>query len=228
MSQHDFVIANQTANSARLDINSGLQALASNNSGNSAPTTTYANMWWYETDTNLLKIRNENDSAWINVAYVDQTNNVYAVLDNTKLVNTSGAQTGLLGGQLQSAWNAGTGTTESLISPTNLKGAFDNFNVVSPIKAWANINGLTGTIRASFGISGCVRNATGDYTVTFNSGLMPDANYVLTGNAGRISGDNRASLDIYNLTQTTARFNTTNHGNGYKGDNTFVCIQFVR
>ena len=57
---------------------------------------------------------------------------------------------------------------------------------------------------------------------------MPDANYVLTGNAGRISGDNRASLDIYNLTQTTARFNTTNHGNGYKGDNTFVCVQFVR
>ena len=54
-------------------------------------------MWWYETDSNLLKIRNENDSAWINVAYVDQTNSVYAVLDNTKLVNTTGAQTGLLG-----------------------------------------------------------------------------------------------------------------------------------
>jgi len=125
MSQHDFVIANQTANSARLDINSGLQALASNNSGDSEPSTTYANMWWYETDSNLLKIRNENDSAWINVAYVDQINSVYSVLDDTKLVNTSGAQTGLLGGQLASAWNAGTGTTESLVSPAQVASAID-------------------------------------------------------------------------------------------------------
>jgi hypothetical protein len=228
MSQHDFVIANQTANSARLDINSGLQALASNNSGASAPSTTYANMWWYETDTNLLKIRNENDSGWINVAYVDQTNNVYAVLDNTKLVNTSGAQTGLLGGQLQSAWNAGTGTTESLISPANFKGAFDTFNVVSPIKAWANINGANGTIRASTGISGCVRNSVGDYTVTFNSSLMPDANYAMVGTAGAPLGDNRASLEIYTLSQTTARFTVTNHGNALRGDMAFVCVQFVR
>jgi len=134
MSQHDFVIANQTANSARLDINAGLQALASNNSGNSPPTTTYANMWWYETDTNLLKIRNENDSAWINVAYVDQTNSVYSILDDTKLVNTSGAQTGLLGSQLQSAWNTGTSTTESLFSPAKLKAFGD---------ALIDVNGLT-------------------------------------------------------------------------------------
>jgi len=228
MSQHDFVIANQTANSARLDINSGLQALASNNSGNSAPSTTYANMWWYETDTNLLKIRNENDSAWINVAYVDQTNNVYAVLDNTKLVNTSGAQTGLLGGQLQSFWNAGTGTTESLISPANFKGAFDTFTVPSPIKAWANINGANGSIRASSGISGCVRNADGDYTVTFTSNLMPDANYAMTGIAGMTEDDNRASLDIYILAQTTARFTVVNHGNGLPQSPTWVCVQFVR
>jgi len=134
MSQHDFVIANQTANSARLDINAGLQALASNNSGASAPSTTYANMWWYETDSNLLKIRNENDSAWINVAYVDQINNVYSVLDDTKLVNTSGAQTGLLGAQLQSAWLTGTSTTESLFSPAKLKAFGD---------ALIDVNGTT-------------------------------------------------------------------------------------
>jgi hypothetical protein len=134
MSQHDFVIANQTANSARLDINAGLQALASNNSGDSEPPTTYANMWWYETDSNLLKIRNENDSAWINVAYVDQINNVYSVLDDTKLVNTSGAQTGLLGAQLQSAWLTGTSTTESLFSPAKLKAFGD---------ALIDVNGLT-------------------------------------------------------------------------------------
>ena len=144
MSQHDFVIDNQTANSARLDINAGLQALASNNSGNSAPTTTYANMWWYETDSNLLKIRNENDSAWINVAYVDQSNSVYSVLDDTKLVNTSGAQTGLLGGQLQSAWNAGTGTTESLVSPAQIADAISTYFTANSIgygQTWQSVGG---------------------------------------------------------------------------------------
>ena len=118
MSQHDFSIANQTASNARADINSALQALASNNSGNSAPSTTYANMWWYENDTNLLKIRNESDNAWISVAYLDGTN--WEILDNTQVVNTSGTQVGLLGDQPTSTWQTGTGTTESLVSPAKV------------------------------------------------------------------------------------------------------------
>ncbi len=126
MSQHDFTIANQTASSARSDINDALQALVSNNSGASAPTTTYANMWWYETDTNLLKIRNEGDSAWINVAYVNQSTNKFEILDNTKVVTTSGSQAGLLGDQTTATWQTGTGTTESLVSPSKVKAAIDS------------------------------------------------------------------------------------------------------
>ena len=118
MSQHDFSIANQTASNARADINNALQALASNNSGNSAPSTTYANMWWYENDTNLLKIRNESDNAWISVAYLDGSN--WEILDNTNVVNTSGTQVGVLGDQATSTWETGTGTTESLVSPAKV------------------------------------------------------------------------------------------------------------
>jgi len=72
MSQHDLDIANQTASSARSDINSALKALGSNNSGPSAPPTTYANMMWYDTTDNILKIRSEADDAWINIGYLDQ------------------------------------------------------------------------------------------------------------------------------------------------------------
>lgn len=75
MSQHDFTIANQTASNARTDINNAFQALASNNSGTAAPSTTYANMHWYETDTNTFKMRNEADSAWITWFTLDQSNN---------------------------------------------------------------------------------------------------------------------------------------------------------
>ena len=74
MSQHDFSIANQTASSARTDINNALQALASLSSGADAPSTTYANQLWYETDTNKLKMRNEADDAWITLLELDQTN----------------------------------------------------------------------------------------------------------------------------------------------------------
>lgn len=127
MAQHDFSIANQTASNARADINSALQALASNNSGNSAPSTTYANMWWYENDTNLLKIRNESDNAWISVAYLDGAN--WEILDNTQVVNTSGTQIGVLGDQATSTWTTGTGTTESLVSPAKVKAAIDQHKV---------------------------------------------------------------------------------------------------
>ena len=119
MSQHDFSIANQTASNARTDINNALQALASMNSGATAPSTTYANMLWYETDTNILKMRNEANSAWLNIAYIDQSNGL-EILDDTHLVNTSGTQTGLLGGQSSSTWTTGTGTTESLVSPAQV------------------------------------------------------------------------------------------------------------
>jgi microcystin-dependent protein len=75
MSQHDFNIANQSFPATRTDLNNALLALASNSSGDAEPGTTYANQWWYETDTNKLKIRNEADNAWIEIATLDQSSN---------------------------------------------------------------------------------------------------------------------------------------------------------
>ena len=90
MSQHDFEIANQTAANARTDINNALQALASSNSGNSAPSTTYANQIWYDASNNLLKIRNEANSAWITVGEVDQTNSRFnPVIGDWKILLSS-------------------------------------------------------------------------------------------------------------------------------------------
>lgn len=67
-------IANQGFPATRADLNNALQALASNNSGTSAPSTTFANQWWYDTANNKLYIRNEANNAWIQVAVLDQTN----------------------------------------------------------------------------------------------------------------------------------------------------------
>ncbi len=66
MSQNDFVIANANGATVRADINSALQALASQNSGASAPATTYANEWWHDDTNDIMKIRDEANTAWIN------------------------------------------------------------------------------------------------------------------------------------------------------------------
>lgn len=125
MSQNDLVIANQTFPATRADINSALQALGSLNSGSSAPSTTYANMLWYDTANNTLKMRSEANDVWISVGYLDQNADAFRIFDDTQVVNTSGTQTGLLGDQSTATWEAGTGTTESLVSPAKVKAAID-------------------------------------------------------------------------------------------------------
>lgn len=79
MSQNDFTIANQSFPSFRSDLNSALQALATNNSGATAPSTTFANMWWYDSANNILYIRNEDNDAWIKFAELDQTTDTFIV-----------------------------------------------------------------------------------------------------------------------------------------------------
>tara|TARA_X000001382_G_scaffold118446_1_gene98715 strand:- start:2439 stop:3275 length:837 start_codon:yes stop_codon:yes gene_type:complete len=76
MSQADLTIANQGFPAFRTELNNSLQALASNNSGTSAPSTTFANQFFYNTSTNVLSIRNEDNDAYIPIALLDQTNDV--------------------------------------------------------------------------------------------------------------------------------------------------------
>ena len=89
MSQQDFDIATADANSGpsmRAAINAELQALASNNSGTTAPTTTYAYMWWADVTTGKLWQRNAANSGWIDKGLIaDQS--VHASTSKTTPVN---------------------------------------------------------------------------------------------------------------------------------------------
>lgn len=123
MSQNDLVIDNQTFPATRADINSALQALGSTNSGSTAPATTYANMLWYDTSNNILKMRAEANDAWISIGYLNQSTDTFSLLDDTQTVSTLGVQTGLLGDQATTTWEGGTGTLQSLVSPANVKAA---------------------------------------------------------------------------------------------------------
>ncbi len=76
MSQHDLSIANQGFPAFRSDLNDALQALGSMQSGATAPSTTYANMVWYDTANNVIKVRNEDNDAWITMVGFDQTTDI--------------------------------------------------------------------------------------------------------------------------------------------------------
>jgi hypothetical protein len=82
-------------------------------------------MLWYDTGANILKMRSEADDVWINIGYLDQSADAFRIFDDTQVVNTSGVQTGLIGDQANSAWEAGTSTTESLVSPAKVKAAIE-------------------------------------------------------------------------------------------------------
>ncbi len=67
MPQHDYDIANQAGAAFRADLNNALLAIAGQNSGATAPATTFAYQFWADTTTGLLKQRNAANSAWITI-----------------------------------------------------------------------------------------------------------------------------------------------------------------
>tara|TARA_Y100001937_G_scaffold95267_1_gene129360 strand:- start:452 stop:1480 length:1029 start_codon:yes stop_codon:yes gene_type:complete len=109
MAQHDFVIDNQSFPSFRSDLNSVLQAIVSNNSGTSEPSTTFANQLFYNSSTNVLSIRNEDNDAFIPLMQFDQSADVAATLATViDILDASG--TDQAGTSLTIRAGAGTGT----------------------------------------------------------------------------------------------------------------------
>ena len=86
--QADYVVSNGTGAAVRSDINGQLAAIVSNNSGATAPSTTYAYMLWADTSTNLLKLRNGANSAWITVGDLTAANLGLAALASPTFTGT--------------------------------------------------------------------------------------------------------------------------------------------
>ena len=73
MATHDYNLANQSGASFRSDLNDALQAVLTNNSSASSPSTTAAYMFWADTNTGILKIRNSANDAWVELLQLDGT-----------------------------------------------------------------------------------------------------------------------------------------------------------
>ena len=191
MSQHDYDIANQLSASLRTDLNNALKALNSNNSGDNEPAAPFANMLWYDTYNNILKMKPEDNAAgqWISIGYLDQGTDTFKILDDTVVTTADGGtDAGLLGDQTTETWVAGTGTTESLVSPAKVKAAI-GANAVTRTSGSAPYYGCRAFVFIGDGqnasstwtgqnIASVVRTGVGAYTVTFTI-AMPDAEYAV-------------------------------------------------
>ena len=108
MAQHDYVIANANGATVRADINNALLAISSTNSGTSEPSTIYAFMLWVDTTTNLIKLRNAANDAWITLG-------VSVTASNTVDING-----GAIDGTAIGASSATTGAFTTLTTTDNL------------------------------------------------------------------------------------------------------------
>jgi len=94
MANHDYSIANQSFPSFRTDLNNALAAIASTNSGTSAPSTTFANQLWYDSSANILYIRNEDNDANIPLLSLNQSADVASTLATAiDILDASGTNT---------------------------------------------------------------------------------------------------------------------------------------
>lgn len=184
MSQHDYVIANQTFPATRTDLNNAFGAIVSQNSGATAPSTTYAYQLWYDTTANKLKQRNADNDAWIDLFDVDQ------------VADTASPSTG--GGGTTGIDDNSTATTITIDSSNNV-----GIGQSSPNQK-LDVNGNIVTDSYSLGAGngiflrrGFETNAQPSITVEDHSGSAPDGLGVNGGDgvSFRTGGTERMRLD---------------------------------
>ena len=205
MAQHDYNIGDQNGFDFLVDLNNALSAIATNNAGSSEPNPTFANMLWFDTNNDIMKMRNEANSAWVIVAKKDGSgwtpyasgqaiDNRYAHRSNN-LSDLGSAATARANLEIpapvfltQTQAEDANNTAFGQVSGQRLAQAVrDNLNATgsAPMyacRAWVNFNGTgTVTIRASGNVSSITDNGTGDYSVNFTTS-MEAGNYATTAN----------------------------------------------
>lgn len=118
MSTHDYVIDNQSAVAFRDDLNNALAAIVTQNSSATVPTTTFANMIWYDTSTNILKKRNETNTAWISLGTIDETAGTFTPSGERALASQAQAEAGTDNATLMTPLRVAQAITALVPAPT--------------------------------------------------------------------------------------------------------------
>ena len=153
--QADYVVSNGTGAAVRSDINGQLSAIVSQNSGATAPATTYAYMTWADTTAGVMKMRNGANNAWITLYQLDGEWSTIAFENGSAAAPSiyfkdSGTDTGIYSpGADQVAVSTG-GTGRLFVSSAGLVG----IGTSSPSTTLAVAGGISGTAGANISGSG--------------------------------------------------------------------------
>lgn len=188
MATHDYVIDNQTAPSFRTDVNSALLAVVTQNSSATAPSTTYADMFWYDSANNQLKKRSEANSAWVTLGTIDEGLGTFtpsggqltiasqveaeAGVDNTKVMTPLRTEQHMDANALgrSQTWQTLTGSRAGSTSYQNLTGR--------PIAVAINVGTTTTFFQASSNNVTFINLAQGQSTGFQNlGGIIPPNHY---------------------------------------------------
>jgi len=151
--------------------------------------------------------------------YVDGVTSSIQTQVDAKAANTT---------QATAVWETGTATTETIVSPANVKAAVEALSP-SPVKAWVSLTGSTGAIRASSGVASVTRNSAGNYTITFTADLMPDANYASLAFASQqTSGTGICNLSLISQATASCRIVAQAEYSGAPFDPAIVNMSFMR
>ena len=177
MAQHDYNIGDQNGFDFLVDLNNALSAIATNNAGSFEPNPTFAHMLWFDTNNDLMKVRNESNSAWVVVAKKDGSGWT-PYRQGTALGTASVQPDDRYAHRSNNLSDLGSATT----ARANLGVRVINASGSAPLfacRAWVNFSG-TGTGGASGNVSSITDNGVGHYTVNFTI-AMEDANYCVVG-----------------------------------------------
>ena len=216
MAQHDYNIGDQNGFDFLVDLNNALSAIATNNAGPSEPNPTFANMFWFDTNNDLMKMRNEANSAWVIVAKKDASG--WTPYASGQAIDTRYAHRSNNLSDLESAPTArgNLGVADDSSDPdftNNPNAAAQRGLVLSAIpnvlnatgsapmyacRAWVNFRGAsTVVIRASGNVSSVTDQGTGDYTINFATD-MEVGNYCVTGSTQRVTTGQAGGFGVKN------------------------------
>jgi len=179
MAQHDYNIDDQNGFDFLVDLNNALSAIATNNAGSSEPNTTFAHMLWFDTNNDLMKVRNEANSTWVIVAKKDGSG---------WTPYRQGTALGTASVQPDDRYVHRTNNLSDLGSATTARANLGVRVIDAPgtaplfaCRAWVSFNG-TGTVAiiGSGNVSSITDNGVGDYTVNFAT-YMTDDDYCVVG-----------------------------------------------
>jgi hypothetical protein len=169
MAQHDYIIENQSGAAFRADLNNGLAAIVSQNSGTNQPSTTYAYQWWADTTTGLLKLRNAANSAWITIGTLADVN---LGLATTASPTFSGTAT--FGGDVLLS---GTGQLDLPVGTTAQRSGSPNSGMIRFNSDLTTFEGYNGT---AWGAIGGGATGGGSDDIFYENGQTITTNYTLT------------------------------------------------